>query len=182
MKTTGKDIDVVLRYGPYEENFYRVMLLGGNRLSTSATSVRQSFLKRHQLSFNESKHYVIVEDYDLWLRMAQKGAKFEFIRQPLGDYNVDEGSLSLNLELKRSNVEHMLRSHVYSTQTFTNNRDQLKCIQFRIMMGDLKSSFKHIIFPQILFELAIKLITAPKCATVYAKLYIQRKWRIFKEL
>ena len=113
----GKGGDAVLRYGPYEKNFYRAMLIGGNRLSTSATSIRRLFLQQHDLCFNESPDYVIVEDYDLWLKLAQKGAKFVFIRKLLGDYVVDEGSLSLDLKLKRKNVENMLQYHVYSLQT-----------------------------------------------------------------
>lgn len=179
----GKGSDVVLRYGPYEKNFYRVMLIGGNRLSTSATSIRRSFLEQHKLSFNESPHYMIVEDYDLWLKLAQKRAKFGFIRQPLGDYVVDEGSLSLNLELKRRNVENILRDHVYSIQTFTNNKDRLwQCVQFRIMAGDFKSSIKQIRFFPILFQLAKKVITTPNCAMEYIKLYVLRKWRISRGL
>ena len=175
----GKEVNSVLRYGPYEKNFYRVLLIGGNRLSTSATSIRRSFLQHHQLSFNESPHYMVVEDYDLWLKLAQKGAKFGFVRQPLGDYVVDEGSLSLDLELKRRNVENMLRNHVYSIQTFTNNKDFLwQCIQFRIMAGDFKSSIKNNGFFSILFQLVKKVIATPNCAIQYMKIYVVRKWRI----
>lgn len=179
LTTFGKGADVVLRYGPYEKNFYRAMLIGGNRLSTSATSVRRSFLQEHQLSFNESPHYKIVEDYDLWLKLAHKGAKFGFVPKPLGDYVVDEGSLSLDLELKRRNVENMLRNHVYSIQTFTNDKDRLwQCVQFRILAGDLKSSIKHIGFFPILLKLVKKVIITPNCAMQNIRLYVVRKWRI----
>ncbi len=114
-----------LRYGPYEPDFYRILLTTGNRLSTSATTVRREFLNSHELRFNQARDYIIVEDYDLWLRIALKGACFFFIKQPLGKYIIEDGNISLNTTKMRHNQEVLLREHVYEIQDFEPDRDKL---------------------------------------------------------
>jgi cellulose synthase/poly-beta-1,6-N-acetylglucosamine synthase-like glycosyltransferase len=69
------------------------MLLEDNCLSPSATAIRKSFLTKMGLYFNESPDYTIVEDYDLWLRLAKNGAVITFIDKSLGDYVVDGGNM-----------------------------------------------------------------------------------------
>ena len=59
-----------------KNNFYKHLLINGNLLSTSATIISKKFLKKNKLKFNESKNFVSVEDYDLWMLFAKKGAKF----------------------------------------------------------------------------------------------------------
>jgi glycosyltransferase involved in cell wall biosynthesis len=115
----------ILRYGPYEPNFYRVLLTTGNRLSTSATTVRRDFLNYHKLRFNQARDYVIVEDYDLWLRIALRGARFFFIKQPLGKYIIEDGNISLNTTKMQHNQEVLLREHVYEIQNFEPDKDKL---------------------------------------------------------
>jgi glycosyltransferase involved in cell wall biosynthesis len=115
----------LLRYGPYEPDFYRLMLTLGNRVSTSATTVRRSFLNQHGLRFNQSLDYVIVEDYDLWLRIAFYGGVFHFISEPLGKYIIDEDNISSNLPLIRHNQLVVLRDHVYNLQQFEQNKSRL---------------------------------------------------------
>lgn len=114
-----------LRYGPFEDDFYRVMLTQGNRLSTSAVTVRADFLSRHKLRFNQDNNYVIVEDYDLWLRLANAGARFTFISEPLGEYIIENDNISLALEKTRHNEQNLLRDHVYLIQKFEPDKDKL---------------------------------------------------------
>jgi len=66
----------ILKYGPSSKEMYKEMLIFGNRLSTSATSIKVEFLKVNKLQFNESDQYATVEDYDLWLNLADSGARF----------------------------------------------------------------------------------------------------------
>lgn len=115
----------LLCYGPYARNFYRVMLLQGNRLSTSATTVRRSFLNQHLLRFNESPEYKIVEDYDMWLRIAFYGANFYFINLYLGEYVVEDDNISSNLPSLLHNKRILLRDHVYKIQRFQLDKDKL---------------------------------------------------------
>lgn len=120
-----KNKKTLLRYGPFEDDFYRVMLTKGNRLSTSATTLRTDFLLKNNLRFNQHRDYVIVEDYDLWLRLANQGARFGFIDKPLGEYIIEDDNISLLTERSRHNQKVLLSDHVYKIQQFEPNKDKL---------------------------------------------------------
>lgn len=128
-----------LRYGPFEPDFYQVMLKLGNRLSTSATSVRRTFLNKNNLRFNQSPEYVIVEDYDLWLRIALSGGKFYFIDLSLGEYIIENDNISSNLRKMQHNSSVLIRDHVYRLQNFETNKDRLfGYIQATRLMSEAK--------------------------------------------
>jgi glycosyltransferase involved in cell wall biosynthesis len=129
----------VLHYGPYEENFYRVLLMGGNRLSPSATLIRHSFLKEHNLLFNEAHEYIAVEDYDLWLNLAKKGAKFKFINSIQGEYLIHPGNISAQLLRQRKNYENLLHEHVFCIQKFHPMPEELwKQLAPKLCIGEIK--------------------------------------------
>ncbi len=113
------------RCGPFERDLYRVMLTEGCQVITSATTVRREFLNRHGLRFNTSPDYVIVEDYDLWLRIALAGGRFRQIRQPLGVYVIERGNISSDLTKFNRNHMTLLKAHVYHLQTFDPDKDRL---------------------------------------------------------
>ena len=142
LSLVGVGKKLLLRYGPFERNFYRIMLLEGNRVSTSATTVRRAFLTKHALSFNQSPDYVIVEDYDLWLRIALFGGRFHFIDTPLGEYVIDDGNISSNLTKLQRNRMTLLRDHTYRIQTFELDKDRL---WKRIYARELVTSAKNMI-------------------------------------
>lgn len=133
-----------LHYGPYEEDFYKVLLLEGNRLSPSATLIRNNFLKDNNLSFNEAHDYIAVEDYDLWLNLAYKGARFKFINSIQGEYLVHAGSNSAQLLRQRKNCQTLLHDHVFNIQTFhpspqklwTEFGPRLHMMKIRQLAGD----------------------------------------------
>ena len=108
----------VLSYGPYKNNFYKVLLLEGNRLSPSATIIKRTFLEDNDLLFNESPDYIAVEDYDLWLKLALFGAKFCFINSIQGEYLIHTGNNSAQLLRQRKNFEKLLYDHVFTIQNF----------------------------------------------------------------
>lgn len=125
-----------LAYGPYVADFYRVLLIEGNRCSPSAVSVRKSFLDAHGLRFNTSRDYAIVEDYDFWLRLAKAGANFKFFDAILGDCQVQADSISGNMDRYLHNLEVLLYDHVYSCQSFESDRDALwRHVSVRLRVG-----------------------------------------------
>jgi len=106
-------------------NMYQSMLLEGNCLSPTATTVRKSFLIDNNLFFNESVDYAIVEDYDLWLRIANKGAVISFIDDVLGEYIVDGGNMIGDWERYLRNLKHLYKSHAFEHQTFEVSKDKI---------------------------------------------------------
>jgi len=78
---------IVKSYGPSSRSTYKSLLFWGNRLSTSAVSVRRDVVIEIGM-FDENPDYKMVEDYDLWMRAAKHGCKFGFIDDVLGTYLV----------------------------------------------------------------------------------------------
>ena len=74
--------------------FFNSLLLAGNQLSTSATSVNKKFKKDNKIFFSEDLSIVTSEDYDYWLRLAYKKANFKFIDSCLGIWLLHENSTS----------------------------------------------------------------------------------------
>jgi glycosyltransferase involved in cell wall biosynthesis len=120
---TGRRIPV--KHGPFEPNYYRIMLMWGNQVSTSAVSVRRAFLDKHDLRFNQSPDYVIVEDYDMWLRIAFHGGVFHFIADYHGEYVIADDNISSDSQRIQHNHLVLLREHVYDVQIFQPDKDRL---------------------------------------------------------
>ena len=75
-------------------SMFSSLLLNGNQLSTSATTVKKSFIKQNNIFFSEDKKIYTSEDYDFWLRLAFSKARFEFIDKYLGIYLIHKNSSS----------------------------------------------------------------------------------------
>lgn len=115
----------VLCYGPWRSDFYRVLLVDGNRLSPSATMVRRDFLIKHDLVFDEAQDFVTVEDYGFWLDLARTGARFKFVPEVQGEYVVHDTNSSARLSRHLNNCEALLRHHVYNIQRLDSSPDRL---------------------------------------------------------
>jgi len=151
-------------------------LVEGNKLSTSATCVRHSFLIEHNLMFNQSPDYVIVEDYDLWLRLAHKKAKFHFINIPLGKYIVEDGSISLNTTRLKKNVSTLLKDHVFYRQEFYNNKNRLwNIVSFRFVIQDVKCKISNADYVRALTQLIYHIFASPYGMMYYIKALFERK-------
>lgn len=136
----------ISKYGPIKKNFYKNMLIDGNALSTSATMISKKFLKKHDLSFNESKKFVSVEDYDLWMLFAKYDAKFLFINDILGTYIIHNKGISQNNNKHLASLRNLLLYHVFYIQNFEKNKNSLwkylkKKIDILILFNDLKKNF-----------------------------------------
>jgi glycosyltransferase involved in cell wall biosynthesis len=145
----------VLRYGPVTKNFYETMLVYGNRLSTSATVVRASFLKENQLLFNEAPDFVTVEDYDLWLNLARLNARFHFINEIKGEYVLHSTNSSAQLSKHINNYKALLRQHIYQIQKFEKNPDKL---WNRVKVGFQISEIKRLILQKKIVTSVLKTI------------------------
>lgn len=83
------------RCGPYTS--HRALLFRGNCLFTSATTVRRDTLVATG-GFSEDLDYNGVEDWELWIRLADSGARFEYLPEPLGVYRISETGISGNID------------------------------------------------------------------------------------
>lgn len=132
-----------IKYGPFEHNFYLKMLLYGNRLSTSAITIKKSFLQEHNLYFNESKKLITVEDFDLWLRLARCNADFKFINKTLGYYVVNNENLIGNKEIYVQSLSNLLNIHKsFLKETNLENKKYFNLIDLRYEFVKLKYSKK----------------------------------------
>jgi glycosyltransferase involved in cell wall biosynthesis len=126
----------VLRHGPFQRDFYKTLLVEGNRLSPSATMVNKLFIEKNKLFFSESKAHITVEDYDYWMRIADCDAKFKFIRNILGEYTIHGDNSVANLNLHLLNCKNLLHEHVYTMQNFAKEKDRLwKYIEVRLSLS-----------------------------------------------
>jgi glycosyltransferase involved in cell wall biosynthesis len=126
-------IGKMFKYGPTSKKMYKEMLIFGNRLSTSATSMRIEFLKGNNLQFNESIEFATVEDYDLWLNLARCDANFVFLSESLGFYTIGDSNMIANSNLFCANLRNLLKMHVFNIQQFAEDKDKLwKLLKLRV--------------------------------------------------
>ena len=128
----------ILKHCPYVKEFYKTMLLYGNRLSTSATLVRRSFLNKYELLFPEERDFVTVEDYGLWLKLALNKAKFKFIHSTEGEYTIHGNNCSQDLALHYQNLYRLLKYHasiLANIKKYKNIGSRLSLIKARRLLA-----------------------------------------------
>ena len=134
----------ILRYGPATKDFYRVLLLDGNRLSTSATVVRRQFIEQNHLCFDERPDFVTVEDYGLWLELARNGARFNFLNDILGEYVIHDTNNSARLARHWANTDTLLRHHVFTLQQFHPSPEKLwKTVSIRLALVPVRQALQE---------------------------------------
>ncbi len=87
----GETREVV--YGPERRATFDNLLFEGNCISTSAVVVRSEWLARAG-GFDERAEFITAEDYHLWLKLAQGGARIGFVEQMLGLYRIHAANQS----------------------------------------------------------------------------------------
>ena len=115
----------VLHHGPYQENFYKKLLIDGNRLSTSATLVKRDFIDKKSIFFSEKLEFFTAEDYDFWLNLAFANATFKFVPSIQGEYLIHLSNNSGKYEKHFSTVRNVLKNHVFYIQNFTEKKQKL---------------------------------------------------------
>jgi glycosyltransferase involved in cell wall biosynthesis len=175
----SNSVGEMLKYGPNSHDMYKKMLVFGNRLSTSATSVRTKFLRDNNLQFNELEKYATVEDYDLWLNLARRKAKFKFIPRSLGFYTLGYENMIFSSGVYCTNLEALLKQHVYSIQKFEKNKKNLwGVIQIRISICQIK----HGEFTSFLkmFYMIMVFLQHPFYFLVFLNGYIKKSFNYFE--
>lgn len=74
-------------YGPEARATFHKLLFEGNCISTSAVVVNRRSLEAVG-GFDESQDLITAEDYHLWLKLAQAGARIGFLHEILGEYTI----------------------------------------------------------------------------------------------
>jgi glycosyltransferase involved in cell wall biosynthesis len=168
----------VLRYGPYQKDFYKTLLIEGNRLSPSATIVRHEFLTQHGIAFEENADYITVEDYGLWLKLAHTGARFKFIHDVQGEYVIHGDNNSAHHSHHWGNCERLLHDHVFHIQRFHPSPDRLWKLVFpRLRMVQVRY---FVLNSQIRAALMLALETfykSPIGTTIYLLSKLKRNLR-----
>ncbi len=98
----------LLKHGPYAR--YEDLLFKANCVTTSAVIMRGEFL-RQAGGFSESVRFVGIEDYDLWLRLARLGCRFEYLHEVLGNYRVHSSNITNKTEVFCEHFLNVLESH-----------------------------------------------------------------------
>ena len=103
------------------------------------------------------------------MRIALFNGKFGFCETILGEYTIHNSNSSSNFEIHRSNLENVLRKHVFETQKFNTNPKKLWAqIKPKLNLMDFKNDFNHNFF----FSLK-KLITQIFKNPVFHFIYIK---------
>mgnify|MGYP001189425096 CR=1 FL=1 len=124
IKKTGRR-KKIWRYGPFKENFYKYLLEFGNCLSTSASVVKKSFIKKNNINFNERNDFVTAEDFDFFLKIARKNGIFFFLHLPLGEHLFHNKSESFNYEKHKNSSQAVLKHHIFKVQKFNINKKKI---------------------------------------------------------
>jgi glycosyltransferase involved in cell wall biosynthesis len=104
-------IVTINKYGPASDTFYVDMLLNGNSLSPSATTLKTEVVRKYG-GFDERREYITVEDFDLWLRMAKAGCRFVFLHEVLGEYTLNGSNLTANVEAHHARRSNLIKAHL----------------------------------------------------------------------
>ena len=122
---------------------YKRLLLEGNCLATSSLVLRRSFIEKWGLKFNESKKYIAVEDYDLWLNMLAVGAAPFTIRKVLGANRSSADHLGSDA-LIYQNLTYVLRRHTWEIQDFSQDKAAVeKRLIVTVMLSQAFGAFRR---------------------------------------
>jgi glycosyltransferase involved in cell wall biosynthesis len=112
----------VLTCGPVESTeFYKKLLLYGNRFPNSSIVVKKSFISLNNISYNESPKFSSVEDYDFTLKIAKFKGNMVAVNLALGEYTIHKQNISNNVK-HLQNLKYLLIFHAYFVQDSVYNK------------------------------------------------------------
>jgi glycosyltransferase involved in cell wall biosynthesis len=113
--------------GPTRRATFDAMLYKGNCIMTSATVVQKELVESVG-RFSEDAKIATAEDYHLWLKLAKKGVKVDFVNQILGGYrfhNANTGSA-----IKQADAEKYVVNLFFRERQLLSMRDRIR-VRFR---------------------------------------------------
>jgi glycosyltransferase involved in cell wall biosynthesis len=93
------------------KNPFLDLLTRGNALANSGTAVKREVLLAEG-GFSESRDLIGGEDFDLWLRLAQKGYIFQYIPEALGALSIHGANFTQASQRQIDLHEAIYRSHI----------------------------------------------------------------------
>lgn len=136
-------------YGPSSRAGYRALLLGGNCLSTSAVMGRTSMFQQVG-GFSTNPEFATAEDYDLWLRLAERRYNFTFLDETLGVFRVHSMSASSSVERNCRAEMSVVREHFSRLENASSlmirkrkARSHYGAARAHHRSGNLKSAWLH---------------------------------------
>ena len=135
----------IWEYGPFAKDFYKYLIEYEIFVSISGSVVKKSFLKKNNIDFSERRDFVVAEDFDFFLKIAQKGGIFYFLHLPLGYHFFHSEAKShdhIRLEKARKAV---LKQHIFKVQKYTNQKTKVwrkvnSYMTFKSLIVKLKNS------------------------------------------
>lgn len=91
-------------------NPLRDMICKGNPIAISGAVVQRKAYEKVG-GFDEATSLASVEDFDLWLRLAEGGARFKYIADALGVYSIGVDSISTSAERSRKAHRALIEKH-----------------------------------------------------------------------
>lgn len=134
----------VIRFENWQMMQFPASLAVGNFLQPSSTVVRKSWIEKIG-GFDTQRDLQHIEDYDLWIRLAQAGARFSFINQNLTKYRKHAEAATSDTRRMEELHERLVTKH---TVFFVNAQRQMLWVvmrDVRAVRKSLKSPFRTLI-------------------------------------
>jgi glycosyltransferase involved in cell wall biosynthesis len=131
-----------LNFKDYKKNYFFNMLIYGNQLSPSSTTISVKFLKKNNLKFSEDANFISIEDYDFWLKIVKIDDKIFYIKRYLAYYLIH----SHNISKKKNHFENFI--HLLESYQKNEKEPLRKILNTRIKLEKIlyKKSLNHLIY------------------------------------
>jgi glycosyltransferase involved in cell wall biosynthesis len=131
----------IWHFGFKKNNSYENFLRYGSVFSTSQSVVKKKFIFKNKVFFSNKKIFSSFEDFDFFLNMSLKGAKFFFVRKVLGEQLIHDSSTTAKKKNYKQSFEAVIRHHV-KKQKF--QKDKKKLLKEILLFHKVKDMIKDL--------------------------------------
>ena len=110
------------------------LLVKGNAINNSSAVVRKAMLERVNY-LDESPNIVAAEDYNTWLKIAEKSEQFLYIQKVLGEYFIGEDNFS-NKDMSLSSIS--------ASAAFTKQLNEKQKIKYDAWVAYISGRYKYL--------------------------------------
>ena len=144
-----------------QKKAYYDLLFNLNAVPTTSTCVRKKYLIEVN-GFSEVKEIIGLEDFDLWIRLAEVGVRFKYLPIVLGSYTHGDDNLTLHDERQ---INRFNALYDFFIQMEKNKKNRLKINAalnyltgwIYVLKGDSIKGFSYLFKALIFGSIAIKL-------------------------